>query len=140
MTTAASHPACLIQEGATGRWLDFGGPRALVVARALDEVRPTLARVAAAVEGGRWAAGFLSYEAAPAFDSALVAHAPDGFPLLWFALYDAPPTVRDTLGAAPDAPPALGWQPTVDEETYRATRLLLANSVRGVWRVARWLR
>jgi len=40
-----------------------------------------------AVGLGAWAAGFVTYEAAPAFDSALVTRAPGKLPLLWFGLY-----------------------------------------------------
>ncbi|MFT3757899.1 chorismate-binding protein [Thauera sp.] len=67
----------------------FGQPRAILAAHSLDKVRPLLDAVEAAARAGAWALGYLRYEAAPAFDAALSAHAADG-PLAWFAIHDAP--------------------------------------------------
>ena len=76
----------VILRSADGEWLHFCNPRKVLCAYAVDEVLPLLAE-AAATRG--WAAGFVSYEAASAFDSAL----PDlksHRPLLWFGIYDEP--------------------------------------------------
>jgi para-aminobenzoate synthetase/4-amino-4-deoxychorismate lyase len=53
---------------------------------------PALRRIETLVnEQGWYAAGFLSYEAAGAFDAALRTHSPSpGLPLLWFGLYPEP--------------------------------------------------
>lgn len=67
----------------------FAGFRGVVRAGALADVLPALARVERAVADGLHAAGFVAYEAATAFDAALVARPPDpSLPLLWFALYE----------------------------------------------------
>ena len=65
----------------------FGTPREVLVAHTLAEVVPVLDAVQAAAEQGAWCVGSVRYEAAPAFDAALVVHTPDG-PLAWFAVYD----------------------------------------------------
>jgi len=65
----------------------FGAPRSVLVAHELAQVGPLLDAVQAAAQQGRWCVGYVRYEAAPAFDSALAVHAPDG-PLAWFAVYD----------------------------------------------------
>ena len=65
----------------------FAAPRAVLVAHQLADVRAVLDDVQAAVEQGRWCVGYVRYEAAPAFDTALAVHAPDG-PLAWFAVFD----------------------------------------------------
>ena len=57
------------------------------MAHTLAEVVPVLDAVQAAAEQGAWCVGSVRYEAAPAFDAALVVHTPDG-PLAWFAVYD----------------------------------------------------
>ena len=50
----------------------------------------------------RYAAGFISYEAAPAFDRALTTRPPDDFPLLWFGLYEmADERSLEELAASP---------------------------------------
>ena len=56
-------------------WLELVGPREVVVAGELDQVIPTLARAARAAGAGRIAAGYVSYEAAPAFEPAMAAPA-----------------------------------------------------------------
>ena len=78
----------------------FGAPRAVLVAHAPHEVRAVLDAVQAAAEQGRWCIGYLRYEAAPAFDTALAVHPADG-PLAWFAVHDAPlPWPEDDNAAA----------------------------------------
>jgi len=66
----------------------FQERREEVAAWSIDEVTPALRTVQAWVDSGGYAAGFISYEAAPAFDGALVVREklPD-LPLLWFALF-----------------------------------------------------
>ena len=61
------------------------------------EVMDCLRRVEHLVESqGLHAAGFVSYEAAPAFDRALAVREAPGFPLLWFGLF---PAVETRSGA-----------------------------------------
>ena len=63
-------------------------PRAMVVARTVDEVVPALEEVRRAVAGGAHAAGYLAYEAGHALDPKLAASARAGEgPLLAFGLY-----------------------------------------------------
>lgn len=101
------------------QWLYFAQPHQVIQAQALQEVIPALRQVQDLVESRNWyAAGFLSYEAAPAFDSALQTRPSTGFPLLWFGLYPPPRLVSLPEPAAPK--PALAWSPTVDRHTYTA--------------------
>lgn len=77
----------------------FGAARAVLAAHAPGEVRAVLDAVEAAARAGAWCVGFVRYEAAAAFDPALVTHAADG-PLAWFAVYDqALPWGEDEAGA-----------------------------------------
>jgi para-aminobenzoate synthetase/4-amino-4-deoxychorismate lyase len=79
----------LVRDAVSGHWLQFSHPREIVSAVSLAEAAPALQRVEeAVVRQGLHAAGFVSYEAAPAFDPALTARSSGGFPLLWFGLYD----------------------------------------------------
>ncbi|MFH1476657.1 MAG: aminodeoxychorismate synthase component I [Verrucomicrobiota bacterium] len=89
--------------------LVFSNPVIILAATRLTEVRACLQQVAAKVSQGLYAAGFLTYEAAPAFDAALCAHPPGNLPLAWFGLYRAPEHRRKTLsGDAPAAPQLRG--------------------------------
>ncbi|OOG41117.1 aminodeoxychorismate synthase component I [Polaromonas sp. A23] len=65
----------------------FGSPRQILAAHEAAQVRAVLDAVQAAAAQGFWCVGYLRYEAAPAFDTALAVHAAEG-PLAWFAVYD----------------------------------------------------
>ncbi|MBE84000.1 MAG: aminodeoxychorismate synthase, component I [Gemmatimonadetes bacterium] len=67
----------------------FADYRRTIEAYSLEEVSEALVAVTDATKGGLHAAGFVAYEAAPAFDSALtVPNAQPGLPLVWFALFE----------------------------------------------------
>jgi para-aminobenzoate synthetase/4-amino-4-deoxychorismate lyase len=99
----------------------FAGHRETLVAATLSDVLPVLRRVEEAVGRGLHAAGFLAYEAAPAFDPALVVHAPDPrLPLAWFAVCETREEVP-ALHGVPDEPFTLGeWAPSLSEAEYAA--------------------
>ena len=101
----------------TDEWLHFSEPHEILAVSKLEDVPDALNEVERLVEERGWhAAGFLSYEAAPAFDPALVTHAGDGFPYLWFGLYPQP---RAVPLPQPESPKIkLDWQPTVDLNSY----------------------
>ncbi|MCK5801907.1 MAG: aminodeoxychorismate synthase component I [Lentisphaeria bacterium] len=81
-------------------WLLFSQPVGIITAYNVADVPGAIQAVENATgAGGLHAAGFISYEAAPAFDAALETHPPStDFPLVWFGLYDAPS--RTSLGKA----------------------------------------
>lgn len=73
------------------RPLCFGNPVRVIEAHCLAEVRPALRAVQAAADAGCFAAGYVAYEAAPAFDPALqVIESQSSLPLLWFGVFAEP--------------------------------------------------
>ncbi len=60
----------LLYDHFSGRWLEFSQPLRVLAAFRLDEVLPALREVETATQNGWWAAGFVTYEAAPAFGPA----------------------------------------------------------------------
>lgn len=71
-----------------GHWRRFSEPLDVLEIHQLDQVLPALEHLERRVEqDGLYAAGFVSYEAAPAFDEALQSHPPGDFPLLRFGLF-----------------------------------------------------
>jgi len=89
--------------------LELADPVAVYAATALDEVRTVLRAAEEAAKSGRWVAGFVAYDAAPAFDRVLRVRSGGREPLAWFAAFDgpvehAPPASHDCSlhGLAPD--------------------------------------
>ena len=66
----------------------FGEPIEQRAVYELDEVIPLLQHAEEATRNGYWVALALSYEAAPAFDTALKAKATSGFPLAWIGVFE----------------------------------------------------
>lgn len=99
-------------------WMIFSAPREIIQTHDLGAVLDSLIQVEARCQSGKWAAGFIAYEAGPAFDPAIAAHpAIPGLPLLWFGIYDAP-------SYEPDLPPAgpfwAGpWEPSISADSFR---------------------
>ena len=108
----------VLRNDADRNWLEFTEPARILSTCRIDEV-PTLVReIEQCVEQeGCHAAGFIAYEAAPAFDPSLPVTADGGFPLLWFGLF---PRVTEIALPAPveDAGPDLHWQPSLTREQY----------------------
>ncbi|HEX8674202.1 MAG TPA: aminodeoxychorismate synthase component I [Longimicrobium sp.] len=96
----------------------FGGFQRVVRADHVDDVLRVLAEVEAATEAGLHAAGFVAYEAAPAFDAALTTRPPTHrLPLAWFALFSR----RDETDPdeAPHGQFELGdWEAATPEPAY----------------------
>ena len=66
----------------------FHDPEDALIAWRLDEVCPLLEKAEAYAKNGGFSIGYVSYEAARAFDPTLVTHAPvPGLPLAWFGLF-----------------------------------------------------
>ena len=81
----------VVQRGGRDGWLHFRDPVEIVAAHSLGEVVVRLQQIEAAVQArGLHAAGFIAYEASPAFDAALRVRdrADTRVALLWFGLYD----------------------------------------------------
>lgn len=101
-----------------GLWLKFNQPREVILTGKVGEVRESLRKVEALVEKHGWTAvGFLGYEAAPAFDTALKVLPSHGFPLLWFGLYESFTETARVFQDAQDLPP-MDWTPGTPRETY----------------------
>ena len=108
-------PSGPLLRGVDGRWLQFCEPAGQVEAGTLDAVLPALAQVERALADGLYAAGMLAYEAAPAFDPALVVRAGGEFPLLWFGFYRG---VRAAQWPTIAAPPAARWRAELAQADY----------------------
>lgn len=121
--------------GAPPTWQHFGRPVAVLAAHGLDDVRPVLDAAESHAQRGSWAVGFVSYEAAPAFDPSLRVHpAVRGLPYAWFAIHEAPSEHSPSNagpGVAAVDPSTSVWLPP-DTATYlRAVERIHAEIADG---------
>ena len=95
----------------------FTDPIEIIVAARVAEVRAAIERAERCALDGRWVVGWVTYEAAPAFDAALQVRDADDTPLAWFAVFDAPHdgSVLATSQAVP-----VGWRADVPRAEYEA--------------------
>jgi len=113
-------PQVVLCDFKTGAWLHFTFPCRVFVARGMDEVLPYLREVIEATQKtGLYAAGFISYEAAPAFDSSLPGIIDKEFPLLWFGLFHKPDERNVLTAETVMYPGPLEWNPSITQDDYR---------------------
>ncbi len=94
-------------------WLLFQNPIAELVATEFDEVKTVLESVEQANSRGMYAAGFVSYDASPAFDPAMQCKRDSDFHLAQFFIYEQPPTWFKQF-IAPECDQEINWKPDVD--------------------------
>lgn len=119
----------LLQSSQAGGWLHFRQPLEIITTTDLAQVRPLLNQLEQRVNQHKlYAAGFLTYEAAPAFDPAFRVHLPSILPRFWFGLYHPPLPI--------DLPPlnhysfALDhWQPAIDQAAYETALLRIKDYI-----------
>lgn len=78
-----------------GTPLAFSDPIDVLIANQHDDVIPCLQQIIKKVSAGYYAAGYLSYEAAPAFNPSYQAHEQHELPLLWFGIFREPIEISD---------------------------------------------
>jgi para-aminobenzoate synthetase / 4-amino-4-deoxychorismate lyase len=100
----------------------------IVVAHTLAEVLPALERIVRATDAGLYAAGFVSYEAAAAFDDALVTHEKSALPLLWFGLYREPEAVPSAGLAMYNVEP---WHSDTSRDAYATSIRKIREYIRN---------
>lgn len=99
------------------RWLEFRDAIETIQADDLDQVLEALARVEAHTHQGRWAVGMVSYDAGPAFDSAVRSQRNPDVPLLVFGIFEGPDRSRGPAGGDFEVSK---WTPSLNRSTYEA--------------------
>jgi para-aminobenzoate synthetase/4-amino-4-deoxychorismate lyase len=114
----------ILHSPADQRWLRFTNPIEIVTARSLSEVLPGLRYLEEQVRTRRLsAAGYVAYEAAPAFDAVLRVRSSAAVPLMWFGLYDHAesfdlPVPDRAPGPIGPWTPTVSWEPTITWDEY----------------------
>jgi len=101
------------------KWLQFNEPIETLSTDDQDSVSTVLDTVEQQVREKNFAVGFVAYEAAPAFDPALVVNRPGELPLVWFAIF--PEAKEITFPNVPrTAIEPLSWQLSIDDSEYQS--------------------
>jgi para-aminobenzoate synthetase / 4-amino-4-deoxychorismate lyase len=112
------------------QWLQFSHPIAIQVARSPQEVIPLLAAVQQQVDRDQlYAAGWISYEAATAFDPAFTTQDCDRFPAAWFGLYRQPDILHLPPIPTDQRPIELDWQPDLSPSAYQTAIARIKSSI-----------
>jgi para-aminobenzoate synthetase/4-amino-4-deoxychorismate lyase len=99
-----------------GDRLFFSNPKEVIIARHLDEVIPALKKVQEFAKQGYYAGGFISYEAAPAFEEAYIVHKNKELPLLWFGIFNEPQYINNKVEKDYQIS---SWEPAITYETFQ---------------------
>ncbi|CAK7192975.1 Isochorismate synthase MenF [Commensalibacter sp. Nvir] len=105
----------------------FDRPSKIIKTHCLSEVIRCLSQVEMLVNQGSYAAGFIAYEAASAFQKCLQTHVKGELPLLWFALFDKVTkfpsvSVQNNIKFA-------NWEPNVGWEEYQQNIAAIKNYI-----------
>lgn len=114
------------------QWLTFQQPCQILTAYTTADILPLLETVQRQVDRGLYAAGFLSYEASPAFDASFRVHPNCKFPLAWFGLYTKPDRfsfLDHILDRHSNSPPVLTWTPSISQHHYQSVIHQIKNYI-----------
>lgn len=106
--------------------LTFSDPLKVISTYSLDEVLPKFQLIQEAINEGYYVAGFLSYESAPAFDSAFKVKSHNTMPLLWFGVFSEPQHEAITSHHSYSVTP---WQSSVEMEEYNSSIKSIKHSI-----------
>ncbi|MCA0971214.1 aminodeoxychorismate synthase component I [Halobacillus litoralis] len=95
----------------------FLRPVHVLTASDTNEVTDAFREIEAWLEDGYYAAGYVSYEAAPAFNENLAVHHQPGWPLLWFGIFEQPFQKETEESSGYDAS---NWKMKGDFDQYQA--------------------
>ncbi|MEY8757139.1 aminodeoxychorismate synthase component I [Peribacillus frigoritolerans] len=100
------------------RPLYFANPKKVITAHSIEDVLPQFQKVQEAIEQGNYAAGYVSYEAAPAFEQSFKVKDGSKMPLLWFGIFDKPEEeIPEKMTGAFNL---AEWQSETDSNAYRS--------------------
>ncbi|TKC19152.1 aminodeoxychorismate synthase component I [Robertmurraya kyonggiensis] len=106
--------------------LTFTNPIKVITAHTIEEVIPCFVQIQEAIDHGYYVAGYLSYESAPAFDSAYKVNAKPQMPLLWFGIFSEPQ--QQSLHS--EGPYSItDWTPSVSMDEYEASIQSIKNAI-----------
>ncbi len=125
-------PAAIIRNSCGELWR-FTGLKETIRADSTADVLNRVKQACASVEEkGLYAAGFVSYEAAPGFDSCFEVQPDDsGFPLIWFGLFSGVHKLEPFQADAGHLPQDLVWEASISPEDYACKLAVIKEHIRN---------
>lgn len=112
-------------------WIRFVHPVEDLYAWKKKDVMPVLQRVEEAVNSlGHYAAGFISYEAAPGFDESFPAKSAGDFPFIWFGTFKDVEVI-DSLPVPDKYLPEIEWKSSISKDDYFKKIAIIRNYIRN---------
>lgn len=110
----------------------FVNPIRILEAMTIEEIEPLFMEIEKENERGHYVAGFVSYEAAPAFDKHHKVHPKNSeFPLAWFGVYEqADAYSSEDKNTASDFSIS-EWELNFTEENYQSTLTSIKDAIRN---------
>ncbi|MEK9198401.1 aminodeoxychorismate synthase component I [Ureibacillus sp. FSL E2-3493] len=108
--------------------LTFKNPLKVIVAYTIEEVLPCFQLIQEAIEKGLYAAGYVSYESAPAFDQAMKVHNNPTMPLLWFGIFKEP--LHESLDSD-GSYVHTKWMPKETMNQYQSSIASIQNAIKN---------
>ncbi|MGJ7922649.1 aminodeoxychorismate synthase component I [Neobacillus sp. LXY-4] len=96
----------------------FKNPLKIISTSSIEEVLSCMEQVQIAVNHGYYAAGFLTYESAAAFDPAMKVKPGHAMPLVWFGIFTGPEKLELTSAGTYTLS---DWKPSVGKEEYHTS-------------------
>jgi para-aminobenzoate synthetase/4-amino-4-deoxychorismate lyase len=122
-------PTALIYDNLNAQWLSFDNPVEILIAKETQEVHDCLLKLTKFTQDGYYAAGFVAYEAASAFEPAIPVHQNTFFPQLWFGIYKKP-EILSLIEDKDYLPPVFQWTPSISEISYRGKIARIKDYIR----------
>ncbi len=120
MAGREGHAVIHCGDGPHAGWHTFSDPSAILRTRKIADIADLVRQAGEATRAGFKVAGFVAYEAAPAFDRALTTHPPAGW-LAWFGLYPAGHVRRGIVPPhAFEPPPPIAWSADLQSPAFAA--------------------
>lgn len=98
-----------------GQPVEFQNPLRIITTYNIDEIDSCFLEIQKATREGYYAAGYVSYEAAPAFNSALQVKQGSDMPLIWFGIFER--ALSPTPAEASDYT-VKKWKPSITIDNY----------------------
>ncbi len=133
MPSPFSENNCVVaQQPSKNRWLLFRDPVDVISSGNVEHVTAILDQTEHQVEQyQRFAAGFICYEASPAFDRHFPVRRTREIPKIWFGIYDGYDVIDfpESVAARHNAD-GLNWELSLEEEDYRKSLARIKDYIR----------